>query len=59
MIHWFTPVLTVGHLVFATAITTYIYIAIHFEEQDLIDQFGDQYQNYKESTPKLIPFGGK
>lgn len=59
MIHWLTPVLTMGHLLFAFAITAYIYIAIYYEERDLIDQFGDKYQDYKKSTPKLIPFGGK
>jgi methanethiol S-methyltransferase len=56
MIHWFTPVMTVGHILFASVITIYIYIAIKFEEKDLVDQFGETYQNYIESTPKLIPF---
>lgn len=55
MIHWFTPHLTVGHLIYATVITIYIYIAVYFEERDLVDQFGTTYQDYQQSTPKLIP----
>lgn len=56
MIHWFTPVLTLGHILYATVITIYIYIAISYEEQDLVDQFGDEYIEYKKTTPKLIPY---
>jgi methanethiol S-methyltransferase len=59
MIHWFTPVLTLGHILFATVITVYIYAAIIYEEQDLIDQFGETYMQYIQNTPKLIPFTGK
>jgi len=55
MIHWFTPVMTLGHLLLAVVITAYIYIAIQYEERDLLDQFGEQYQQYAEVTPKLIP----
>ncbi|MGD8426950.1 MAG: NnrU family protein [Balneolaceae bacterium] len=55
LIHWMTPMMTVGHLLFAAGITVYIYVAIIFEEHDLIKQFGDQYQEYKKTTPRLNP----
>jgi lysophospholipase L1-like esterase len=55
LIHWMTPMMTVGHLLFAAGITVYIYVAIIFEERDLIKQFGDQYREYKRTTPKLNP----
>ncbi|MFU8859234.1 MAG: methyltransferase family protein [Cyclonatronaceae bacterium] len=39
----------------ATLITLYIYIGIAYEEQDLLDQFGDEYETYREETPRLLP----
>lgn len=59
MIHWFTPHMTVGHLLFASLITVYIYVAIYYEERDLLNQFGKTYSQYQESTPKLIPLVGQ
>ena len=52
---WATPVMTVGHLVFALATTGYILIAVQFEERDLMRAFGKRYAAYKEQVPMLIP----
>jgi protein-S-isoprenylcysteine O-methyltransferase Ste14 len=52
---WATPTMTVGHLVFAVATTTYIVLAIQFEERDLIRVFGDRYTRYQHHTPMLVP----
>ena len=52
---WSTPVMTVGHLVFALATTGYILIALRFEERDLVDALGPQYEAYREEVPMLIP----
>jgi protein-S-isoprenylcysteine O-methyltransferase Ste14 len=52
---WFTPHMTVGHLLFAVANTAYILIAIYYEERNLVDQHGQQYVQYRQRTPKLIP----
>lgn len=52
---WATPSMTVGHLLFAIATTTYILIAIQLEERDLMRHFGDQYREYRKKTPMLIP----
>jgi methanethiol S-methyltransferase len=52
---WATPVMTVGHLLFAVATTIYILIAIQLEERDLVKLFGDQYKEYRQKTPMLIP----
>ena len=52
---WATPVMTVGHLLFALGTTGYILIGIMLEERDLIHMFGDQYRRYREQVPSLIP----
>jgi methanethiol S-methyltransferase len=52
---WATPVMTVGHLLFAVATTIYILIAIQLEERDLVKYFGEQYREYRQKTPMLIP----
>jgi methanethiol S-methyltransferase len=52
---WATPSMTVGHLLFASATTAYILIAIQLEERDLMRYFGDQYREYRNKTPMLIP----
>lgn len=52
---WVAPSMTVGHLLFASATTVYILIAIQFEERDLTRHFGDEYRAYRKKTPMLIP----
>jgi len=52
---WFTPTMTVAHLVFALATSAYILIAIRLEERDLVAIHGADYIAYRRSTPMLIP----
>ena len=52
---WATPVMTVGHLVFALITTGYILFAIQLEEKDLVDVHGETYRQYQQQTPMLIP----
>lgn len=56
---WATPVMTVGHLVFAVATTAYIFIALQFEERDLVNIFGEKYKNYQEKVSMVIPLKWK
>ena len=53
---WATPVMTVTHLLFALAITSYVLVGTTLEERDLVKAFGQTYKRYQASKPMLIPF---
>lgn len=54
---WCTPVMTAGHLLFTITTTAYILIAVKFfEERDLVKTHGQDYIQYQEKVPMLIPF---
>jgi protein-S-isoprenylcysteine O-methyltransferase Ste14 len=58
IIIWAAPVLTVGHLAFAAALTGYILIGIRLEERDLLRGLGEAYRRYRAAVPSLIPVRG-
>lgn len=53
---WATPTMTLGHFMFAVATTSYILIALQFEERDLVAALGDLYKTYREQVPMLMPW---
>lgn len=53
---WAVPMSTTSHLVFATGISSYIFIGLYFEEKDLILEFGKTYQDYMQQVKRVIPF---
>ncbi|MHA3735591.1 methanethiol S-methyltransferase [Pseudomonas sp. Eth.TT006] len=53
---WATPVMSVGHLLFAMTSSLYILIGAHLEEKDLLGVFGRQYQDYQQRVGMLLPF---
>jgi protein-S-isoprenylcysteine O-methyltransferase Ste14 len=55
MSFWFTPTMTVTHLLFAVMCSTYMLMAIRWEEKDLIIAHGSKYADYRNSVPMLIP----
>lgn len=52
---WATPRMTVGHLLFAAAMSAYMLIAIRYEERDLVRMFGKDYEDYRGRVGMLAP----
>jgi protein-S-isoprenylcysteine O-methyltransferase Ste14 len=52
---WATPQMTLSHLLFASATTAYILLAIQFEERDLVRLHGRLYSEYRQRVSMLLP----
>ena len=52
---WATPQMTVNHLLFAAAMTAYIFIALFFEERDLAAAHGASDARYRAEVPMILP----
>lgn len=53
---WSTPMMSAGHLLFATLLTAQILVSIPYEEKDIEAELGDPYKDYVKRTPMLFPF---
>lgn len=58
---WATPVMSAGHLLFAALSTAYILVGLQLEERDLVAEFGEVYERYRQRVPLLLPrlIGGR
>lgn len=53
---WCTPRMTAGHLLFAGVFTSWIVLAIRFEERDLVHEHGQAYRDYRDAVRMLVPW---
>ncbi|CAN0586297.1 unnamed protein product [Laminaria digitata] len=53
---WSAPHMTISHLAFALAMTSYVVIAVRWEERDL-SRMLPEYESYRAQVPVLIPTG--
>ncbi len=56
---WTTPQMSLGRLIFAAGMTVVILIGIAFEEQDLLQAYGEAYDKYRRQVSMLIPMPRK
>jgi methanethiol S-methyltransferase len=56
---WITPVMSVGHLLFAAVTTAYILVGALLEERDMVELFGDEYRRYQARVSMLVPLWRK
>lgn len=52
---WAAPAMSQGHLLFAVVTTAYIFVALQFEERDLVNDLGDTYIEYRKKVRMIIP----
>jgi protein-S-isoprenylcysteine O-methyltransferase Ste14 len=55
MSFWFTPHMTLGHLLFAAVASSYILVAVRLEERDLLALLGEDYRRWRVRTPMFLP----
>ena len=52
---WLSPSMSANFFIAYTALTIYVLIGIFFEERKLLQEFGQEYAEYRSHTPMLIP----
>lgn len=55
LLMWLTPIMTWNVLALNLGLSTYMLVGSIFEENKLVQQFGEAYNEYKARTPRLIP----
>ncbi len=52
---WLSPIMTLNLLMFNILATVYFYIGARHEERSLREEFGEQYENYRQKVPMFLP----
>lgn len=53
---WLTPVMSWNILALNLGLTAYLLVGSIFEERKLVQQFGKAYEEYRNRTPRIIPW---
>lgn len=53
---WFVPTMTDLQLLFTIAASAYFIVGSRWEEQRMVKAFGQDYMDYQQSVPWLVPF---
>lgn len=52
---WATPVMTLGHAIFAATFTLYVFLAVRVEERTLVAEHGEAYEAYRARVRAFLP----
>jgi methanethiol S-methyltransferase len=55
---WLTPTMTLNLAALYVVFTIYFYVGTFFEEQRLVEEFGEAYTLYQAQAPRLVPWRG-
>lgn len=53
---WLMPVMTWNLLALAVGLSIYMWVGTIFEEQKLVESFGQEYEEYRRRTPRIFPW---
>ena len=52
---WATPHMSTSHMFLSAAMSVYITIGLYFEERDLAASLGQEYEQYRQQVPMIVP----
>jgi protein-S-isoprenylcysteine O-methyltransferase Ste14 len=52
---WSAPTMSSTHLMLTTGMSIYIYIGLYFEERNLVESLGQEYEDYQKRVRKILP----
>lgn len=58
LVIWFLPVMTINRLILGLLATAYFFLGSIHEEKLLSDEFGPEYELYRNRVPRIVPIPG-
>lgn len=52
---WLTPQMTANRIALYMVLSVYVWVGSYFEEQRLVQEFGESYLAYRRLVPRLVP----